>query len=204
MKAYRFSQLAYIITGLYIAFFSGIDRAPLGLVSLLFLAIPTVAERLFKMQLGYPLKTCILLFSLLAFSLGTALRWYDAIWFYDILMHLLSGVFFTLMGLCLYSRISGDYGRTRNIMLQLTYAFFFSMFIAVVWEMYEYIAFLLTGHDAQHHLTTGVVDTMEDIICCFVGSAVMSADFLIYKWQKKSLLMGPVLSFDLANQDRKL
>ena len=68
-----------------------------------------------------------------------------------------------------------------------------------MWEIWEFFCFLVFGNDAQKHLTTGVFDTMEDLIACMVGSAIMLIDYLVYLHFGKGLLMGLVISFDRAN-----
>ena len=89
---YRGLQWFLALFAAYILFFSGSDRYFLGPVSLLFLLIPRMVERLFRMELGYPLKTMVLAFCFLGFHLGTALRWFDRGWGYDNMVHLFSGI----------------------------------------------------------------------------------------------------------------
>lgn len=159
---------------------------------------------MFGMKLGYPLKITVLVFSFLSFHLGTALRWFDRGWGYDNITHFLSGTLFTLIGLCLFARIRGRVDRREEPLLQLTYAFFFSMFIAVIWEIWEFSGFLLFGMDSQQHLKTGVLDTMEDMIACFFGSLIMVLDYILYVRRDTSLLMPIVEWFDAANGYSKI
>ena len=199
-RIYIFVNILIILTGIYTLFFSGIDRGPMGAVSLLFLLIPPLAERLFRLKLGYPMKTSILIFCLISFSLGVTLRWFNRFPGYDNFAHGLSGILFTLIGLCFYVRIGGVPDRHHQKLLQISFAIFFSFTIAVIWEVGEFAGFLLTGHDAQHHLDTGVFDTMEDIIACAAGSLAAALDYAIYTRKKKSLFMPIVLASDRENQ----
>ena len=48
--------------------------------------------------------------------------------------------------------------------------------IAVIWEFFEYGMDLLMAMDLQHVETTGVSDTMTDLIVAFLGSII----FLIF------------------------
>lgn len=174
---------------------------PLGPVSLLFLLIPAVGERLFRMKLGMPMRLSILLFCLLAFNLGTALRWYHRFPGYDKAVHFLSGILFGQLGLCLYGRIGGDYDRGAKVGLQMAFAVCFAMCVAGIWEIFEYTGFLLTGHDAQNVAATGIHDTMQDMIACLLGSLVLVLGTLRYARRGGSLLMVPVLAFDSANAE---
>lgn len=177
----------------------GGEMALLGPVSLLFLLIPPAGERLFRMKLGMPLRICIVLFCMMGFNLGTALRWYHRFLGFDKVVHFLSGILFAQIGLCLYGRIGGDYDRGTKVLLQMTYAVCFAMCIAAVWEIFEYVGFLLTGHDSQNVATTGIHDTMQDIIACLLGSGVLILGYWRYHRSGKGLLMRPVLAFDRAN-----
>lgn len=204
---YRALCVVHALTGVYITF-SGTERAHLGPVSLLFLLVPFVGERLFRLRLGYPMKATVMAFCLLGYSLGTALHWFDLgtgwAWFdsllgYDKLIHGLSGILFTVIGLCFYGKLTGGELRGSRRLLEISYAFFFSMFVAVIWEIAEFSGFLLTGHDSQHTLTTGVFDTMEDIISCFIGSVITALDYYLFTRGLRTPIMGLVRSVDEAN-----
>lgn len=176
--------------------------ALLGPASWLFLLVPPVGEKLLRLKLGFPLRCWVIIFALPAFTLGTGLRWHEGLYF-DKLTHFLSGILFTVVGLCLYGRVSdkNPADRSKDILLQATYALFFSMFVAAVWETGEYLGYLVIGHDSQHTLTTGVHDTMQDIISCLTGSLIVSADYLYrLKKGKSSLFTSMVQAFDEANR----
>ena len=64
--------------------------------------------------------------------------------------------------------------------------------IASLWECFEYCANILFGGDAQRVATTGVNDTMQDIIVAFIGSIIVS---LIYSFECKTDNNGIVNSF---------
>lgn len=195
----RWGALALFLISSVAIVLRGGEMMLLGPVSLLFLLIPPLAERLFRMKLGTPLWICVVLFCMLGFNLGTALRWYHRFPGFDKLVHFLSGILFAQIGLCLYGRIGGEYDRKTKVLLQVTYAICFAMCIAAVWEIAEYVGFLLTGHDSQNVATTGIHDTMQDMIACLLGSLVLVLGTLRYVRSGKGLLMRPVLAFDRAN-----
>lgn len=202
---YTVTRVFYIAIAAYISISYLIAEKPfyalLGPVSLLFLLLPFLLKKLFCIQLNHTLSAFIILFCTVAFQLGVALRWYNTIWYYDVIAHLLSGVLFALLGLCLFSRQNRYFkSRGTDVFFQVCYALFFSMFIAAMWEIGEYTVWRLTGHDAQHHLDTGVVDTMEDMICALTGSLLLLSDVLLRlkaKW--KTPLSSILLAFDRAN-----
>ena len=57
---------------------------------------------------------------------------------------------------------------------------------------FEYIANMLFGGDAQRVVTTGVNDTMQDIIVAFIGALIVS---LVYIFECKTDNKGIVNSF---------
>lgn len=175
----------------------------LGPVSLLGLLIVPLAERLLRIKLGAPMHAFVLFFVSFSFQLGVVERLYNRVSWFDLAAHFLSGILFTLTGFCLYGKLN-PYHKHRDSLpvLQGCFALFFSMFIAAMWEIAEFLTFLAVGHDAQHHLTTGVFDTMEDMLACLIGSAIALIDFLIYiKTKKKGPVTAVLLSFDKANEE---
>ena len=176
--------------------------ALLGPAALLFLLIPLIVRRLFKIRLPEKLFCFLLFFIFIAFELGVALRLYDAISWLDIVAHLFSGGIITLLGLCFYAVLSKKpcaLGQSGTV-LPVLFAFCFSQALAVLWEVYEFVGYLLTGHDAQHTLTTGVFDTMEDLICCILGSVLTALLYILSVRRKRALFpIGLAVEFEEQN-----
>lgn len=169
------------------------DLAARGFMFPLFYLIP-----LFFTKMGwrhcYRFYIVGYLFCLFAFSYGCVygVFKYDAVM--DKVSHFLSGFVFTLLGLCFYfGLVHNKKNALASPGLVASYGLFFSMFIAVCWEVTEMLDFLITGNDSQNHLTTGVFDTMMDLSACLVASLVCAAAYMLYcKWGAK-LLTGWVM-----------
>lgn len=153
-------------------------RAMTGIISPLFLFIPYVAQLVFRRKFGYWFFLFCQCFCFMAFSLGVALNLYKTLPLYDKFIHMLSGILFYIAGLMLYEKIAKveSYDLREKWLLQLTYAFGVSMSIAVLWEVYEFLGYVLTGMDMQYHEETGVFDTMLDLCACLIGT-LLSAVF---------------------------
>lgn len=54
------------------------------------------------------------------------------------------------------------------------------MSIAFLWEVFEYSGLVFFAYDASHHYSTGVHDTMQDMIVSLIGGLIMT--YLIYKF----------------------
>ena len=92
----------------------------------------------------------------------------------DIITHTLSGVIATWFAYDLAVAIQGK-KRHLSPALASLFSFTFSMFLAVAWELYEFTMDRVYGYMLQTSdiiSEVGIVDTMEDFICCAIGSVL--------------------------------
>lgn len=196
---YRALQVAHVLIAVYITAQGG-SWLLMGPVSLLFLLVPLAVWLLLRVRLTAALSALILLLCTLSYSLGTVIRVYDMLPGFDKGLHFASGTLFTVLGACLYATVAGEGGLGgRRLWVRLLFGVGFSMFVAVFWEILEYLAFLITGHDAQYVAQTGVGDTMGDLIVCVLGSALALLDGLWRQVRGRSPLTWLVDGFDALN-----
>lgn len=113
-------------------------------------------------RLNSKIKFIYIVYIFLAQFLGSIINLYKAIWWYDLLIHFLSG--FLLIILCLnLAKI-----KFQNKLNQFIYYIGFVSFITVIWEVFEFIFDILLKSNMQH-IETGVFDTMEDMILSLIG-----------------------------------
>lgn len=161
-----------------------------------FLLIPLLF-RVIKLKDCWKLYIFLYLFIIYAFSYGCVFGGFtgDGTEWVDKLSHFLSGPLFTIVGICIYYRFATK--TTKGIGekwgLAVTYGLFFSAFIAVMWEVCEFVGFILTGNDAQNTLTTGVTDTMYDLIFCMIGSVLCIGSFALWRWKKIKLATPAII-----------
>lgn len=187
--------LASLAVSVYLFAEKGVGSGLVGLCSLLYLLIFPLCRRLFRVRPGWLLDTVLMVFIFCAFTLGTALAWYSRFAYYDLLMHFLSGVLVAMLGLCAYYWLREPDRRLTppNRGMATALSFLFPQFVAIAWEMVEYIGFLLTGHDSQRVAETGVADTMEDMMICMAGALVMAILVWIHLGGKRRIpLLRPV------------
>jgi len=182
-------MISYIIKQSYV-------QALLGLVTLAFLLICPIAEKILRVKINETTRTFVVLFSMLAFNVGTVLEWYTRYEYYSFFVHGISGILFTQIGFYIYFIAAGkkEMDLKKNWILALTYAVFFTMTVAVAWEIVEYFIYLTTGRDVQHVLDTGIHDTMLDLISCAVGSIFIILNFLLYIWKGKQSFFVRMIS----------
>ena len=198
--------LAYLVSCLVIGgdvLLSGgpVVRGLGGLAAALFLLAFPLIRWIGRLEIAPLMDAVLIIFIFLAFNLGVALGLYSYVWWYDLAVHCLSGAVFALVGLCLYWMTRDDKWAAigKDALSAASYAFFFSGFVAVLWEIFEFVADLLTGNDSQNVAATGVADTMEDMMICLAGGLFMAAVIWLHLRGRRSFLMRPAEEFYRAN-----
>lgn len=163
----------------------------------LFLLIPLLFK-LLKIPHCWRLYILTYAFITFAFTYGCVWGAFSEGQIMDKVSHFFSGFMFTILGFCIYywqlARLKPrPQGINNGWAIAATYALFFSLFIAVCWEVCEFFDFAITGNDSQNHLTTGVFDTMYDLMSCLVASILSAVSFALYRAKRVKLLTGAVL-----------
>jgi hypothetical protein len=106
---------------------------------------------------------------------GTALEFYDRYWWWDSVLHATSGFLVGLLGLIAVFLLAGPVPpRKVPIGLVAGFAFTFSCSLAVGWEIFEYAADSLAAGSDMQVRSTGVRDTMVDLIMNVLGAAALA------------------------------
>lgn len=137
--------------------------------------------RLTGLKRSYPLDFFFALFVFMAWMLGTACQFY--VWFpyFDKIMHTLSGCLTMLLALPLfYALKNGHKVEKSDCKLAIVFCILTALAVAGVWEMCEYGIHFVTGVDVQKVQTTGINDTMQDMLVCTAGALLMLPMFLRY------------------------
>ncbi len=110
--------------------------------------------------------------------LGTYLRFYDSIVWWDIMLHFVSGILLGYVGLILLMWIDRENmikGRIKFSVIVI-FSFLVSVSGAVFWEITEFLSDTFLGSNTQ---LGSLKDTMEDMIFGTLGAIV----FVIYLWR---------------------
>ncbi len=118
----------------------------LGYVMIAF-AIPLV-EYFFRLRCGN-LFIFIALLLPVGGLLGTAYDFYTKLPVFDTLLHTHSGFLFACVGFALMKSLLKNDATPRSNLIALIFGFFFSLGIAVLWEMFEYASTQFLGVDMQ-------------------------------------------------------
>lgn len=196
-RLYRLTLYLFVLLGIVfgiLQFTRGeAGRGVLGLASVLFLLVPRLID---KMVGGTPSGLYIeaFAFCILAYDFGCVLQLFDSLPYFDKVSHFLSGFVFTTIGYCLFlwlrRKSEAPIGRPAG--LGVAFGVFFANYIAIFWEVFEFLGFVFAGHDSQHHLDTGVFDTMGDLISCLIGSLLCAGSLMLFLKKGRRLPAGAI------------
>lgn len=154
------------------------------------ITLPYIIEKLFKKELSSVIKTSYIMFIFVAQFLGVTVELYNMIPWFDKFTHWLSGLLTALLSMSLLSYIKMY--DNRKVVFNIIWMVSITLAVASLWECFEYIANIFFGGDAQRVATTGVNDTMQDIIVALIGSIIVS---LMYLYEISMNKLGIVNSF---------
>lgn len=182
-KYFNYLLIFVIITGsLYYAIFKfSVDRLFTDLCSVFLVLAPLFLNKtIFK--LNDRDKFIYYLFVFFAYFLGSVVNLYKHIWWYDTLVHFVSGIcscyfaFYIITKLKLYDK--------NNRLFNFLFCVGFIFMVAGVWEILEFCADQLVHSNLQHTKETGVVDTMKDMIFACFGGVLYYVSHLIHANEK--------------------
>ena len=159
--------------------------APIAAVSCLVLPI---LFKCFKLKITSNMYLFNILFVFISNVWGSMLDGYS-ISYFDKILHFTSGILLTNLSFMIYilliSKISLN---KKEIFLCLLFINSFNMMIAVLWEFIEFGCLIFLNNDAIHHYSSGVYDSMQDMLVAFIGGIIVSVFiYLDFKNKKKSI-----------------
>lgn len=172
-----------------------------SLLGLPLLLLPTLVFRIFRLKTCHQLNFWVYLFIFLAHTIGITITHYN-IPYYDKAMHTLSGVFVAFLALCcFYFFKPGREIDRKDGPLCCLFVFAVSMAVAGLWEIGEYTVSCIDGSDPQLVLSTGVGDTMQDMIVCMVGTLLFVGVLAHWYLRRDDRRSGPLMgAFDTFYQ----
>lgn len=142
------------------------------------ITLPYIVEKLFKIKIDINTKFAYIIFVFMAHFLGATCELYNKIYWFDKFTHTLSGVLTAYAAILLLKHLK-KYNK-KDRFFNVLFIIAFTLMIASFWEMFEFTANILFGGDAQKVASTGVTDTMMDIIVAFLGSILYSIIYLFF------------------------
>ena len=171
----------------------------------------------------YILLLICALFVLAALVLGEWLKVYDAVWWWDDMLHGLSGVILGLIGLLGIYFLNARYGMKISPALVAVFVFCFAVTAGVMWEIYEFVVDVIFKTAMQQwnmpssaivigrsYQGMGLRDTMSDLIVASIGGAIAATiAYFAYKNRRVTVLSimkqtFPKLGGQVAATKRKI
>ena len=150
------------------------------------LIIPSIIRK-FKLKFSDTLELIYLLFIILACFLGSILRFYGLIYWFDSFVHYISGMLTAILAFVLLIYMKKY--KEKDLNFHIVFMILVTLSVAACWEIFEFTADSLLDGDAQKVLETGVTDTMKDIICALLGSILVCIMYSYEYVNNKKLLI---------------
>lgn len=161
----------------------------LSIIPILF--VPQILEKMFSIKINIELITIYTIFIFLSHFLGSIVNLYHQIYWYDSFTHFLSG--FVVSFFAFYLLINFKKYNPKSIFFNILFIFSVSLAVAELWEVFEFTSDKLFGKDAQNVLTTGVDDTMKDMIVAGFGSILFCISYLYEEINKKIIFIRKII-----------
>lgn len=136
-------------------------------------------------------KLVYYMFTFFAYFLGSVVGLYNLTWWYDLLMHFLSGFVIGYAGLFALQKLHMYDGNKK--IFNFIFFLFFTIGAAGVWEIFEFLSDCIISTNLQHNIETGVVDTMQDLICGASSGLIFSILVCLKKPKKASIKVSNIL-----------
>lgn len=144
--------------------------------------VPFILDKIKVYKMDEFLTFFYYLFILLALVMGSVLKFYYRIWWFDLFTHFISGIATSIVAFILLE---------KNKLINKKYKWFgfifiilFTISVAAVWEYFEFFCDKLFKSDSQWVFETGVDDTMTDMLIATLAG-IGSSIYYIYYLNKK-------------------
>ena len=144
-----------------------------------------ILKKTFKIKLSEEINFIYILFIFTAHFIGVTCEVYDKVYWFDKFVHFLSGILSSFGALYLIVKFKKE----DNIKFTILFIIAFSLMVASLWEIFEYLSSYYFDVDPQRVAVTGVTDTMGDIIVAFLGSILVSLSYYYEYINNKTLLI---------------
>jgi hypothetical protein len=149
--------------------------------------MPRILRKWFKLKIDPAFEMIYIIFIFFAHFLGSVLKLYNLITWYDGVMHLLSGMLVPFAAIVIL--ISFKQYNPKKLWFNIVFIIVFNLAIAALWEFNEFIFDNLFNKDAQRVIATGVNDTMKDMIAAFLGSILFCIMYFYEEVTKNKIIV---------------
>ncbi len=164
-----------------------------SLLVLLITFLPAIIERNYKVYLPSAFTLSVNIFVYASIFLGDVQSFYDKFWWWDGVLHTVSGIILGFAGFLLVYILNQE-ARVKldmSVGLMALFAFTFAITLGVFWEFFEFFMDSVFGFNM---LESGLVDTMSDLIVDSLGALVISvAGYFYIKRGREDYLFNRII-----------
>jgi hypothetical protein len=174
----------------------------LALLTLILTFLPDYMEKKGFIHLPHMLELIVILFIFAGIYLSARFDLYYRFFWWDDLLHTLSGVIIGFLGFLIVYKLNHKYSMDFNPLLIALFAYTFSVTIGVIWEIFEFLMDVYFGTAMQKwnlpettslmgrpYQGSGLRDTMSDLILASLGALFTSVFcYFLYKNEKRKTL----------------
>jgi hypothetical protein len=175
--------------------------------------VPELIRKKYKISLPRFIQVFIIIFIFASLFLGEIQSFYQRFWWWDSLLHLLSGVALGFSGFLIVYILDKTGRFSSSIFLMSTLAFCFALAIGTLWEIFEFFMDTFFGLDMQKSKNLcaelsgvcdtrlGLIDTMIDLVLDSLGAlyAVTIGYFYLKNENSPKLFRNLVKEFESRN-----
>lgn len=207
MKKTSSKLVFYLMTGIYIItlagsfiynYLNGNQQAfYMGIVACLTpWLFPALMHNL-KIKMTDEVKILNVVFIYFASLIGSCLGGYHVAYF-DKIVHFFSGILASIFAVFIFTLIKKQthISNKQDYIIFLIFIVAVNLSIAVIWEFYEYGMLIFFNNDCINHYSTGVHDSLTDMICAFLGGLIVLGYVIsYYRKDKQNWVINMVQRF---------
>ena len=163
-----------------------------SILALFLVTLPKLFQKRFNVRLPLEFQTAIVIFIYASVFLGEVLKFYHRFWWWDSLLHCLSGLALGFIGFLIIYILNKKGKFKANPLWIVIFSFSFAIALGTVWEIFEFAmdsVFALDMQRARYSIEIikaygssriVILDSMRDLIIDSIGALIASIMSYIY------------------------
>jgi uncharacterized membrane protein YjdF len=166
--------------------------------------IPRIMGRLYKVDIPAPLEIYAVVFIYATLFLGEINNYYNTFWWWDVLIHISSGLAFGIIGFIILYMLHKSENIKTSPKTVAIFSFAFALAIGALWEIIEFSIDSIFGPISNNvlmqsgtfywtNIHTGLADTMKDLIDDAIGALFSGIMGYLYIKRESGIVVKPIM-----------
>ena len=171
-------RVLLIVAAVFAAFRGNWMTVATATLTMFLTFLPNLIKNKYRIITPNEFEIVILIFIYASMYLGEMKSFYDKFWWWDLMLHTISGIIIGIIGFALVQILNEEKESLKlSPKFVAIFSFSFAIAIGTIWEIYEFAMDSFFGLQMQK---SGLVDTMWDLIVDTTGAALISSLGYIY------------------------